>query len=262
MSDSRRLSRRELREMGKLKPLPEGELGSTTAELKLRRPSRKELRELAEQERQQALDAAALEQAGEEVSEDVGEEDGGTQTVQMDSVDEAPKAEQQPDPEPAEQPETTQRKSVFDRFEDDDKTESAEEKQADGDGVVGEKDATETSDDSEAENAQGSLQDRLLARTRRDDTVGAAAQSAVVAEPAESVTPEQAPDSAVATYETGGDLEEMETEVEAPRRTWLNILIAVLLGALVGYLVGSWINHRYLSAPEISVVTDVFKLLL
>ncbi|MFP7697257.1 hypothetical protein [Trueperella sp. LYQ143] len=58
MSDTPRLSRRELREMGKLQARPSDSSSLTeTSEIRLRRPSRKELRELerAERERQAAL---------------------------------------------------------------------------------------------------------------------------------------------------------------------------------------------------------------
>ena len=51
-------------------------------------------------------------------------------------------------------------------------------------------------------------------------------------------------------------------EVESPNRRWLIPLLVIVLGLLVGYLAGSWINKNYLSESVPYVATTITNLLL
>ncbi len=302
MSESPRLSRRELRELGKLESLPDSAPSITdTAELRLRRPSRKELREAAERERAemearqeaQARDDAEADESddtlaeepvapsegteseGAEPSDAVGTfddsqdaDDDGESTQAMDALpaDGAFSADEPADEpadedvaEPEETPDTHERKSVFERFEDDQEVEAEL-----GEGVV----APEHNDLETAEEIDGDedvpLRDRFIAMTKKDEpTDEVSAETQAMVTPSAEVTVDESDSQAVAEgNEPIDDDDHDDVGIEAPRRTWLNILIVILIGVLLGYLGGSWINQNYLSAPAPFVPVEIANLLL
>ena len=258
--DTPRLSRRQMREQGLLDAPAATPPVYDTTELRLRRPSRKELRELAER--------AAQEQTRDE-STDVGEPTQAMEAVQVPAEP----------TEPAE-PVHHERKSVFDRFEADE-PDSGANKPADGSeapatgGVTpvearhvgaGAKPAGEPAPVAESTPADGtdddedyedSLRDRFLAMTKRENEAGA--QEAKQDDPKVAAPVAAKAETEPANEETAEF--DQDTEVEAPRRTWLNFLILILIAALVGYLGGSWINVTFLSEPLTGVVNDLAPLL-
>lgn len=291
MSDTRRPSRRELRETGRLEALPpDAPSITTTAELRLRRPSRKELREVAERERAESearqneaaqdssesgdstepetAQATARGEAGESGTEPQAEADApGSPHFEADAgadradtetpggADETPDERQVSGTDAGQtgvDEQETQRKSVFERFQD------TPEIAVTPEGEKAEEDPEQAGRVSDGEEA--SLRDRFLAMTKSDKPAGLAGSASAVP------GAEQAEHTDVQRHEADTDLDQDEetaqTEVEAPRRTWLNIIIVVLLGALVGYLAGSWINQKYLSAPMPIVETEIVSLLL
>lgn len=260
-----RLSRRQMREQGLLDEPTDTPPVYDTTELRLRRPSRKELRELAQRE--------AAEQAPEsaEAADSVDPEDVGEPTQAMEAV----KA-----PEPVQH----ERKSVFDRFEADEPAEDKpeEEPAAEVTKPAEPVPAAEPEPAGEAEQAEpevdlddepeDSLRDRFLAMTSRGEETGEAAGEAAD-EPAHATAPVPAPvaektpapkpaDETKPAADVVADDPAPDTEVEAPRRTWLNFIILVLIAAIVGYLGGSWINMTFLSEPMPGVVNDFSALLL
>ncbi|MFY9263581.1 MAG: hypothetical protein GX483_08115 [Actinomycetaceae bacterium] len=200
MSETPRLSRRELRELGKLQARPaDAESLTETSELTLRRPSRKELREareraLAEQAQSSPSlgeDVAALQQdesesgsASEAPAVDAGSVDTGQVAVSLDApeektespADDQPTGEAvQPDaPEPPVATERLTRRSVFDRFKSAPSPDVAEAP-ADEGGVAQVEDELEATvlDQESVASAEPepaeveSMRQRLLAMTRR-----------------------------------------------------------------------------------------------
>ncbi len=260
--DTPRLSRRQMREQGLLDAPAATPPVYDTTELRLRRPSRKELRELAER--------AAQEQTRDE-STDVGEPTQAMEAVQVPA-------------EPTEpvEPVHHERKSVFDRFEADEPEVGAHKpadaaeapapggvtpaeagrggtdaKPADEPAPVVEPAPADGADDDE--DYEDSLRDRFLAMTKRETEAGAE-------ETKQDEPKVAAPVATKAQAEPANQEETAEstpdTEVEAPRRTWLNFIILILIAALVGYLGGSWINVTFLSEPLTGVVNDLAPLLL
>ncbi|QOQ38619.1 hypothetical protein [Trueperella pecoris] len=215
-----RLSRRQLREQGKLEAVPaDGPSVLDTTELRLRRPSRKELREL--ESRQLPAVSASSSEADDYI---------GQPTQAMDAIP-APAAVP---PVAADEPIQHERKSVFDRFEDHDAKSALADQNADqavdpdgAERVPAQDPVEEETDNGDDSMEEESLRDRFLAMTRREDK-----------------------GSSVALVEgtpAAGEDEVEETEYEAPRRTWLNVILLILIAGLVGYLGGSWINVTFLS---------------
>jgi len=277
MSETPRLSRRELRELGKLDAPPADEpLLTETAELRLGRPSRRDLREAAERERAE-MEARQAARAG-DISDDVSP-----------SPDEVPSADEPPTVEMSAEPSTAgdssadvadgdvvesseeatadvhQRKSVFDRFEDESEN---VESPAEDDGVAP---TPEHSDMETADEIDGDenvpLRDRFLAMTKKDEPgedVNAETE-AITAPTAEAPGEEsESPHAAHSDEEAEGEATDSyaDTEVESPNRRWLIPLLIIVLGLLVGYLAGSWINKNYLSESVPYVATEIVNLLL
>ncbi|MEW6957106.1 hypothetical protein [Trueperella pyogenes] len=256
-----RLTRRQMREQGLLSAPADGPSVLDTTELRLRRPSRKELRELAEHATAQ----------GRSVRD--GDDYVGEPTQAMKAVPRAGVSRPGADPEPVQH----ERKSVFDRFEDPAAARwgsaGSESRQDTAVPSLKEPPSRAEMPDSRAEEnsedyatgsanpdttAEGSLRDRFLAMTKRDDTDGVVEKS----QGEEAVTPVAEKRTSVSEAKTPDEPSEEETVVEAPRRTWLNIIILVLIAALIGYLGGSWINVTFLSDPLPGVPADATYLLL
>ncbi|WP_341830467.1 hypothetical protein QEV59_05360 [Trueperella pyogenes] len=170
-----RLTRRQMREQGLLSAPADGPSVLDTTELRLRRPSRKELRELAEHETAQ----------GRSVRD--GDDYVGEPTQAMKAVPRAGVSRSGADPEPVQH----ERKSVFDRFEDPATarrgsagSESRQDtaipslKEPPSRAELSDSRAEENSEDDTTDSAnpdttaEGSLRDRFLAMTKRDDTDG------------------------------------------------------------------------------------------
>lgn len=296
MSETPRLSRRELRELGKLDALPADDTALTeTAEMRLRRPSRKELREAAERERAEmearqsaetiddaedvpAEDAPTGDVQAEDVpvdetpadepvaddpvtdeapADESGEDDGGEATQAMDAIaadhDEPGSDVVVDTPENA--AEAQQRKSVFDRFEDDSHA---------GDAAAQPEHADEETVDEIDGDEDLPLRDRFLAMTSKDEHKEPEDASDAPT-PATPVSTDESDSVAVAE---GNDLAVVDdydddgVEVESPNRRWLIPLLVIVLGLLVGYLAGSWINKNYLSESVPYVATTITNLLL
>ena len=301
MSETPRLSRRELRELGKLDALPADDTALTeTAEMRLRRPSRKELREAAERERAEmearqsaetivdAEDAPAEDApTGDVPAEDVpvdetpadepvadglvadesvtdeapadesGEDDGGEATQAMDAI---AADHDEPDSDvvvdtPENAAEAQQRKSVFDRFEDDSHADvsPAQPEHAD----------EETVDEIDGDEDLP-LRDRFLAMTSKDEHKEPE-DAADAPTPATPVSTDESDSVAVAESNDPAvvdDYDDDGVEVESPNRRWLIQLLVIVLGLLVGYLAGSWINKNYLSESVPYVATTITNLLL
>ncbi|MCI7550893.1 MAG: hypothetical protein PUK40_01690 [Actinomycetaceae bacterium] len=122
MDDAPRLSRKELREQGRLaaRDTDAPSLVTETSELHLRRPSRREMRE-ALRAQQAAEEKAAQAQAGESAASDAGEAGTGDPNAQAGAQGKVTSA--------------PERRSVFERFTDDD---TRSENHAHGDGDSGE----------------------------------------------------------------------------------------------------------------------------
>lgn len=296
MSEAPRLTRKQLREMGKLEAKPSDAPALTdTQELRLRRPSRKEMREAerAERERNELL---ALQGAAEEAARERGEE---LPVLESDSV--------------------PTRKSVFERFkadtvdfaEFDDVNNLTHDSRVDSDSLA--VSDTNLSVSMENENqqenafelAQGSLREQLFARMRRsekrdllkndvsaetvsEDMAIAADNSFTeavsendfankMAEKAENMSAEDTKDakekavlavdldaeSANLTVEDSAEMEaetnsedDFETEVstdEPSMRSWFIFLILAIIFALIGYLIGSWIDSVFFSSSADSL---------
>lgn len=296
MSETPRLSRHELRELGKLDALPADDTALTeTAEMRLGRPSRKELREAAERERAEmearqsaetiddaedvpAEDAPTGDVPAEDVpvdetpadepvaddpvtdeapADESGEDDGGEATQAMDAIaadhDEPGSDVVVDTPENA--AEAQQRKSVFDRFEDDShvvvapaQPEHADEETVDE--IDGDEDLP--------------LRDRFLAMTSKDEHKEPE-DAADAPTPATPVSTDESDSVAVAEGNDPAvvdDYDDDGVEVESPNRRWLIPLLVIVLGLLVGYLAGSWINKNYLSESVPYVATTITNLLL
>lgn len=301
MSETPRLSRRELRELGKLDALPADDTALTeTAEMRLRRPSRRELREAAERERAEmearqsaetiddaedvpAEDAPTGDVPAEDVpvdetpaeepvaddpvadesvtdeapADESGEDDGGEATQAMDAIaadDDEPGSDVVVDT-PENLAEAQQRKSVFDRFEDDShvvvapaQPEHADEETVDE--IDGDEDLP--------------LRDRFLAMTSKDEHKEPE-DAADAPTPATPVSTDESDSVAVAEGNDPAvvdDYDDDGVEVESPNRRWLIPLLVIVLGLLVGYLAGSWLNKNYLSESVPYVATTITNLLL
>lgn len=296
MSETPRLSRRELRELGKLDALPADDTALTeTAEMRLRRPSRKELREAAERERAEmearqsaetiddaedvpAEDAPTGDVPAEDVpvdetpadepvaddpvtdeapADESGEDDGGEATQAMDAIaadhDEPGSDVVVDTPENA--AEAQQRKSVFDRFEDDSHADAAPAQPEHAD--------EETVDEIDGDEDLP-LRDRFLAMTSKDEHKEPE-DAADAPTPATPVSTDESASVAVAEGNDPAvvdDYDDDGVEVESPNRRWLIPLLVIVLGLLVGYLFGSWINKNYLSESVPYVATTITNLLL
>lgn len=292
MSETPRLSRRELRELGKLQARPaDAESLTETTEVHLRRPSRKEMREARKAE------SGIIQKIDDETIAQFEAEKARAQ---------APAEEQVVPEDPAltdgaEEQSTPARTSVFDRFDDADDADADVAEGADGSA------ASEAADVAEAPEPEAvPLHERLRAMTRRDrgahksdDVV----ESTDTVEPADSV--ESAGDVEEPVSETGepvgeshetstvtrtsvidaSDVEDYELESDVaepaadetqvvaptaatavgvdeyyaeeeeevtPRRTVLNYILLILIAVLVGLLVGMWINNAFLSAAPLA----------
>ena len=296
MSETPRLSRRELRELGKLDALPADDTALTeTAEMRLRRPSRKELREAAERERAEmearqsaetiddaedvpAEDAPTGDVPAEDVpvdetpadepvaddpvtdeapADESGEDDGGEATQAMDAIaadhDEPGSDVVVDTPENA--AEAQQRKSVFDRFEDDSHADAAPAQPEHAD--------EETVDEIDGDEDLP-LRDRFLAMTSKDEHKEPE-DAADAPTPATPVSTDESASVAVAEGNDPAvvdDYDDDGVEVESPNRRWLIPLLVIVLGLLVGYLAGSWLNKNYLSESVPYVATTITNLLL
>lgn len=301
MSETPRLSRRELRELGKLDALPADDTALTeTAEMRLRRPSRKELREAAERERAEmearqsaetiddaedvpAEDAPTGDVPAEDVpvdetpaeepvadepvadesvtdeapADESGEDDGGEATQAMDAIaadhDEPGSDVVVDTPENA--AEAQQRKSVFDRFEDDSHADAAPAQPEHAD--------EETVDEIDGDEDLP-LRDRFLAMTSKDEHKEPE-DAADAPTPATPVSTDESDSVAVAESNDPAvvdDYDDDGVEVESPNRRWLIPLLVIVLGLLVGYLAGSWLNKNYLSESVPYVATTITNLLL
>lgn len=296
MSETPRLSRRELRELGKLDALPADDTALTeTAEMRLRRPSRKELREAAERERAEmearqsaetiddaedvpAEDAPTGDVPAEDVpvdetpadepvaddpvtdeapADESGEDDGGEATQAMDAIaadhDEPGSDVVVDTPENA--AEAQQRKSVFDRFEDVSHADAAPAQPEHAD--------EETVDEIDGDEDLP-LRDRFLAMTSKDEHKEPE-DAADAPTPATPVSTDESDSVAVAEGNDPAvvdDYDDDGVEVESPNRRWLIPLLVIVLGLLVGYLAGSWINKNYLSESVPYVATTITNLLL
>lgn len=296
MSETPRLSRRELRELGKLDALPADDTALTeTAEMRLRRPSRKELREAAERERAEmearqsaetiddaedvpAEDAPTGDVPAEDVpvdetpadepvaddpvtdeapADESGEDDGGEATQAMDAIaadhDEPGSDVVVDTPENA--AEAQQRKSVFDRFEDDSHVDVAPAQPEHAD--------EETVDEIDGDEDLP-LRDRFLAMTSKDEHKEPE-DAADAPTPATPVSTDESDSVAVAEGNDPAvvdDYDDDGVEVESPNRRWLIPLLVIVLGLLVGYLAGSWLNKNYLSESVPYVATTITNLLL
>lgn len=311
MSETPRLSRRELRELGKLDALPADDTALTeTAEMRLRRPSRKELREAAERERAEMEARQSAETIDD--AEDVPAEDAPTGDVPAEDVpvDETPAEETPADETPAEEPvaddpvadesvtdeapadesgeddggeatqamdaiaadhdepgsdvvvdtpenaaEAQQRKSVFDRFEDDSHVDVAPAQPEHAD--------EETVDEIDGDEDLP-LRDRFLAMTSKDEHKEPE-DAADAPTPATPVSTDESDSVAVAEGNDPAvvdDYDDDGVEVESPNRRWLIPLLVIVLGLLVGYLAGSWLNKNYLSESVPYVATTITNLLL
>lgn len=296
MSETPRLSRRELRELGKLDALPADDTALTeTAEMRLRRPSRKELREAAERERAEmearqsaetiddaedvpAEDAPTGDVPAEDVpvdetpadepvaddpvtdeapADESGEDDGGEATQAMDAIaadhDEPGSDVVVDTPENA--AEAQQRKSVFDRFEDDSHADAAPAQPEHAD--------EETVDEIDGDEDLP-LRDRFLAMTSKDEHKEPE-DAADAPTPATPVSTDESDSVAVAEGNDPAvvdDYDDDGVEVESPNRRWLIPLLVIVLGLLVGYLAGSWLNKNYLSESVPYVATTITNLLL
>lgn len=337
MSETPRLSRRELRELGKLQARPaDAESISETAELQLRRPTRKELRE-----RELARRAKEAEQAeGKEVEPSVDDQSHdepvfddssalgetssmGAVTTGDASTETSPAADKpageladeqvHPDPEQtdvsassaavaetqvvptqpgsafvssstgadvAEKPADSAGKEPADDV-DPDKIDTDE---VETDDVAAEADADDQPQRrmsvfdrfDENEESERSLSERLRDRTKQrgdedsrtdvaeDEDSTVVAESAGTSEAAfdadvrrsdseteGSTTTVAAPSAPTATDFSPRESDPEPVEEEAPRRTWLNYILLILIAITIGYLGGSWINSNWLSdAPQ------------
>lgn len=193
MSETPRLSRRELRELGKLQARPaDAESLTETTEVHLRRPSRKEMREARKAE------SGIIQKIDDETIAQFEAEKARAQ---------APAEEQVVPEDPAltdgaEEQSTPARTSVFDRFNDD--ADAADADVAEGaDGSA----ASEAADVAEVPEPEAvPLHERLRAMTRRDR--GAHKSDDVV----ESTDTVESPD----TVEPTGDVEEPASETGEP----------------------------------------------
>lgn len=301
MSETPRLSRRELRELGKLDALPADDTALTeTAEMRLRRPSRRELREAAERERAEmearqsaetiddaedvpAEDAPTGDVPAEDVpvdetpaeepvadepvadesvtdeapADESGEDDGGEATQAMDAIaadHDEPGSDVVVDT-PENLAEAQQRKSVFDRFEDDSHVDVAPAQPEHAD--------EETVDEIDGDEDLP-LRDRFLAMTSKDEHKEPE-DAADAPTPATPVSTDESDSVAVAESNDPAvvdDYDDDGVEVESPNRRWLIPLLVIVLGLLVGYLAGSWLNKNYLSESVPYVATTITNLLL
>ncbi|QOR46936.1 hypothetical protein INS90_06500 [Trueperella pecoris] len=243
-----RLSRRQLREQGKLEAAPaDGPSVLDTTELRLRRPSRKELRELAAREESRQMPAVSA-------SSSEGDDYIGQPTQAMHAIS----VPADVPPVAADEPIQHERKSVFDRFEDHEAESALADQNADqavdsdeAERVPAQDPIEEEPDNGDDSMEEKSLRDRFLAMTRREDK--GSSVPLVEGTPASSVEDVREPRDVPATTPdvmatpAAGEDEVEETEYEAPRRTWLNVILLILIAGLVGYLGGSWINVTFLS---------------
>lgn len=255
-SENPRLSRKELRELGKLSARPVNAPSLTdTQELRLRRPSRKELREAEQKEKLQNLELARKAEQEEEKSESISE-----------SVTELNNSENTQLP---------QRTSVFDRF-----TQVTDESDISLARVTADSEA-------DADDDAPSLRDQLFARMQKDAV--SAADNQVVSDgakekaPAKEETSEKETTSAVESSYTKDVLvaeqsdsepekqiiedqvQDQEVEVETeevPKRTWFIFLISVIIVAIAGYLFGSWIYSTFFAAGSAVTPEQLINTLL
>lgn len=274
MSETPRLTRRQLREMGKLQTRPNDAPSlSETQELRLRRPSRKEMREAERREREQLekLDMAAKE---EENLPSVQETSAG-QTGSEPSL------------------RTPSRVSVFDRFSEDGRGGSEEEssvsqQKAKPAGRETDRAQSTPAPDSHTNAAQepepgageytggnaahgesdvcpgreqedNSLRSRLLQRMQGDtvsDNEPAAARDAGAdasggqEEAAPRPGAEEDAEEEKSAEECAG-VSEVEVRADyGQKHSWLLFLVLIVVGAIIGYLLGSWINAAFFSAGD------------
>ncbi|MDP9805658.1 hypothetical protein J2S70_000240 [Trueperella bonasi] len=287
MSETPRLSRRELRELGKLEALPADEVTLTeTAELRLRRPSRKELREAAEREKLENNVSETAQESSDEITPAAEVQDAVEQTDQQSETDvtqEEPsdlstsKANESADGDES-SPESQQRKSVFERFEE--YTDGAQIQSGDHAVVASREHAQIESADDQEIDEDSPLRERFLAMTRKDGQ-GSGGQSGaagatneveiaepVSAEPSDAEPGDAEPFADTAPSTAASENTEDETlddyediEVESPKRQWLVPVLVIVLGLLVGYLAGSWITKNYLSDSEPPQASETTMLL-
>lgn len=241
MSETPRLSRKQLREMGKLQAIAsDTPVLTETQELRLRRPSRKEMREAERAEREQLAVIEAKVREEEQLAQSTGpaslsvDSPASASGAVLDGVD----ANAKGDPSPDAAVSTPARVSIFDRFKSDstsdadsqDSSETAVPMVEDGadvatpaqaepetDVVVDEASrAPEVSSDtdeavantSETETSsagEGTLRERLLRRMRANAQNAAAAQSVVEDEANE-------PEAAVESAAAAGEMAEVEAQ--------------------------------------------------
>ncbi|MGV9189300.1 hypothetical protein ACTOVN_06515 [Arcanobacterium canis] len=268
MSDEPRLTRRMLKEQGKLTTRPANAVPLTeTAELRLGRMSRKEIRmrereeaRTAALEAQRAIEQArAAKEAQEAPEHDTAEHkmnvSGPHAVVEDEKLAEEvlaePATEESPavvdegiqqavsEETPAESPE---RKSVFDRFE---------KKQEEDDSV----------DDDEP-----SLHQRLTAMTSRDSvTIGADEEPGILKSQAQSDEIDQdvhATEKVAAVRGESGyvDFDDEEDDEPSTFRSVLGWILIIIIGVLVGYLIGTWVNQTFFSAGVYEPATTALLL--
>ncbi|ADH92779.1 hypothetical protein [Arcanobacterium haemolyticum] len=241
MSDAQRMSRRQMREQGRLNVRPaDGVDISETTELHLHRPTRKELRE--------ARKTGTFPRIQEEISSNTGSEQ-----------------------EEANQPE---RMSVFDRF----RSGTPEE---DTSSAIATSIAEDQSKGETKSETDMPMRDRLLSMTRRtpadpEPSVSSAdvARTSVMPEGAElegedlaSLTPPSVsnkPSASLTEENDGDDMAYYDDDPTSPRRTILNYVLLLLIAVLVGLLIGFGINSLFFNAapavPAVDTLTS--KLLL
>lgn len=284
MSDTPRLTRRQLRELGKLEARPADDT-SMTAEIRLRRPTRKELREQEEMQRKEreraAAQAAGLDDAAAEL-----------ETQEYDALQDADQAGREVNRGGAASARASvpERTSVFSRFDTDgdepdqlplrtgtSAAEAASVGPATGELAAAQSTAqdhaveatpqdlaaqpaaaqmAETEDFDEGADDQ-TLRDRFLEMTKqREPETGTGTLAPVSAAPAAEANTASESAEAAESEES----EDVPVEVEASKNTWLTWILLLLVAAIVGYLGGSWINMTFFSAPaqvDVGVVTNL-----
>lgn len=256
MSDEPRLTRRMLKEQGKLTTRPADAVPLTeTAELRLGRMSRKEIRMREREEArtaaleaqravEQAREAKKVEEAPEpsttehemNVSDTVAqvedenladEASAGPVTEESSAVVNDAASQIAADNTPSESPE---RKSVFDRFE------------------------KKQEEDDDIDDDAPSLRQRLTAMTSRDSvSIGAEEEPGVFKTASHSDTIDQDVHATekVAAVRADSDYVDFEDEEDDEPSTFRSILgwiLIIVIGVLVGYLVGTWVNQTFFSA--------------
>ncbi|WP_353067196.1 hypothetical protein [Arcanobacterium hippocoleae] len=281
MSETPRLTRKQLREMGKLeaKSLDAPAL-TDTQELRLRRPSRKEMREAERAERERNEELALQRNASAQADSAAGvDRSAETQLARKSVFD---RFETEPDAVSAEVLPAHQHDSVISqdlligKFSDEGNSLEQNTKSGTGEDLQQESGAVQNSESDEPVLAQGSLREQLFARMRQSEQVEALAladgtQDTSVQDADVQIAEEAASavDLAKESIETGASITEHESDVKAlslgaassaegtelevqggenSKRTWFIFLILAIIVALIGYLLGSWINSTFFAA--------------